>query len=242
MSRLPRQVEVLYHAKDQTREDVNDRKQPAYMGWAEDFVFAGLSAFLLFIAAFFKTHWYLCFIALMPFIYRAGRASVLSSLWLGLLFGISFFVTSGIDSGIAAGAAVSLRIASGIALFALFAGGLAWVRRRLGFNLILFALLWAAFELVLIKLGFIHGLFGDLKFSVPFFAVLGTVFGFVIVSFVIVLTNLLLALAIEKAIAAVKKARVIVYSDGEIWGWRLANKLRIENLYLIPEGRGPPIA
>ncbi|UCD95563.1 MAG: hypothetical protein JSU69_05800 [Candidatus Zixiibacteriota bacterium] len=235
-------MEVLFQAKDQARENVNDRKQPACVGWAEDFVFAGLSTFLLLIAASFRTHWYLCFIALMPFIYRAGRASVLSSLRLGLLFGISFFVTSGIDSAITAGASVSLRIVSGVFLFAIFAGCLAWVRRRLGFNLILFALLWAAFEFVLIKLGFIHGLFGDLKFTVPFFAALGTVFGFVIVSFVIVLTNLLLALAIEKAIAQVKKARVVVYSDKRTWGWQLRNKFRIENLYLVPESRAPPIA
>ena len=144
MSRLSRHAKVLFRADTQTSREVVKQHQSTYVVWAEDFVFAGLSAFLLLIAAFFKTHWYLCFVALMPFIYKAGRASVVSSFRLGLLFGLSFFVTSGIDAAIAGGEAVYLRVAAGITLFTLFAGGLAWVRRRFGFNLILFALLWAA--------------------------------------------------------------------------------------------------
>lgn len=216
-------------------------KRPSYLSWAEDFIFAGSSAVILLFANLFQPHWYLSFLALVPFIYRISRASVLSSIRLGFLFGLSFFAISAVDSLLVSPAGAALKILAGIAILTLFAGSAGWVRKCFGFNPLFVALLWAGFEYGLVKVGFIEGLFGEGKFSLPVFGAISAIFGFIIVSFIVVLANSLLVLAIEKVVSLIKDADATIHLGGMIVKLQLPCKVAVENFYLIPESRGPPL-
>jgi len=43
--------------------------KPSHPTWSESFIFAGGSAFLLFLAILFPDYWYVSFFALTPFLY-----------------------------------------------------------------------------------------------------------------------------------------------------------------------------
>jgi hypothetical protein len=86
--------------------------------FAENFLYAGSSAFFLLVANLFPNYWYLSFFALIPFIWRIIRLDALGALQLGLLFGFSFFSIYKLPD--------ALTIALGTVLFALFG----WVVAR----------------------------------------------------------------------------------------------------------------
>jgi apolipoprotein N-acyltransferase len=209
--------------------------------WAEDFIFAGTSAVLLLIANLFSSYWYFCFLALLPLIYRISRASLISSIRLGFLFGFSFSCILAINPLIISPLATALKIIPAVLVFTLFAGSVGWIRLRYGFNPVLVAVLWAGFEFGLVNLGFYEGLFGQAKFSLPVFSAISTIFGFIIISFIIVLANSLIILAIEKVVSFIKESDTTLRP--EALDWYIGGPCRApgENLYLIPESRAPPV-
>lgn len=216
------------------------RKDTVSIIWAEDFIFSGTSAVLLLVVNLFQAYWYFCFLALVPFIYRISRASIISSFRLGFFLGISFFAASAIDSFLVVPFETGLKILSAVAILTLFAGSVGWIRQCFGFNPILIALLWAGFELGLVKLGFIDGLFGEARFSLPFFKGLAAIFGFIIVSTILVFANSLIVLAIEKIVALVKKGALAILLPERGRNLYFPCEVSVENLYLIPESRAPP--
>lgn len=216
--------------------------KPFLVAWAESFIFAGSSAFLLLIASLLPDYWYFSFFALSPFLYRISKASPCESLRLGFLFGLSFFSVSLIDSPGSCPLPFLFKLLFSAGLFALFGWTIGWARNRLGFNPSLVALLWIALEIGLVKLGFVHGLFGRAEFSHPFFGGLVGLFGFLTVSAIIVLLNSLLVLAILKTIEVIRpQGRTINRSACEATRHLFSTpNLFAQKVYLVPEGRAPP--
>jgi hypothetical protein len=209
-------------------------------GWAADFLFAGTSALLLLIVNIFESYWYLSLLAILPFTYKISKASLKSSIRLGLILGLSFFGTLAIDLLLLSPFRAGLRIFVGGALFALLGGSIGYVRRRWGFNPLLIALIWTGYEWLLIKLGLISSLFGSAEMTLPLFNTLSTIFGFLIVSLIIVLTNSLMLLAIQKTITLLKTGQPSLYYYEPSWKISFDTIIAIRNLSLIPEGRAPP--
>jgi len=208
--------------------------------WAESFLFAGSSALLLLVATLFRDYWYLSFIALTPFLYRMFRADVKEALRLGFLLGLSYFSVLFLNLLLFAPAAALPKILGGTLLFSGFGLSVGLARRKWGFNPFLTALLWVAFELGLVKLGLVGGLFETVTASSPFLHGLAALFGFLVISVVIVLAASFLVLAIEKAIELVGARRRSEAADRASWGIVLASYICVQKYYLVPESRGPP--
>lgn len=213
----------------------------AVASWSESFIFAGGSSFLLLLAVLFPAYWYVSFFALAPFLYRIVRAAPNECLRLGIIFGLSFFVVSGIDSLMISPAAFLLRLLSGTALFGLFAWTMGWVRKRWGFNPFILVFLWVGLELGLVKLGFVGGLLGEARLSHHFIGSLVTLFGFLAVSAIIVLLNSLLVLTIVNTLRERRPRRRTVQEDERLLGFFSAAQPLGQRVYLVPEGRAPPI-
>lgn len=211
-----------------------------YLLWAETFIFAGASASLLLIARLFPDCWYLSLVALVPFLARVYRASAKEALRLGFLLGFTFFLVLGLNALPLSPFWSVAKILAGAALFAAFGGAVGWTRQRWGFNPAIVALLWVAFESGLIKLGFVGSVLGEAEFSGPFFHGLTALFGFLIISFLVVLCNSLIVAAIDKAISLAKARRFEVSVGERAWDLYFTTGLFAQKSYLVPEGRGPP--
>ncbi|HXF49324.1 MAG TPA: hypothetical protein VNL73_07865 [Verrucomicrobiae bacterium] len=213
-------------------------------GPADNFLFAGSSALLLLVANLFPNYWYLSFFALVPFLYRIIRLDALSTLQLGLFFGFSFFSIWKLSDLLVAPLITVLTISLGTVLFALFAWAVARAKEHFGFNPLFVALFWVGFELCLLKLGvFSVGAGSPRPFvgEAPFFHGLSVLFGFLAVSFVIVLVNSILVFAIEKAISLTKARGQGAWECESVWDLAPQPGLFAQKVYPTPQNRGPPL-
>jgi hypothetical protein len=209
---------------------------------AEDFLYTGTSALLLLVANLFPGYWYFSFIALFPFLWRINKASTSEAFRLGLLLGLTFFTFWSLDAFFVAPVSTTLKIIGGTLLFALWGWAVGFAKQFFGFNPIIVSCLWVFFELGLIKLGYTSGLLTHSTPSTPFFLRLATLFGFGIISFIIVLLNSFLIKAIEY-VAKVFKAQITGFSESErTWDFVEKNKLFSQKFFLIPQLRGPPVS
>jgi hypothetical protein len=225
--------------------------KPPVTTWSEDFIFSGGSAFLLLIAVLFPNYWYFSFFALAPFFYRlisakggsasGGKAAPSECLRLGFLFGLSFFSLAMLDSLITSPLPSVLKLFSGTALFALFGWTAGWARERWGFNPFILVFLWVGLEMGLVRLGFIGGLLGKGEFSQPFLHGLVVLFGFLTVSVAIVLFNSLLVIAIVKTLLLARANGNTVQEDEKTLDPFSTFALFAQRVYLVPDGRAPPL-
>jgi hypothetical protein len=214
---------------------------PPVATWAESFIFAGSSALLLLAANLLPHYWYLSLFALSPFLYRIIKAAPVESLRLGFLFGLSFFGALTISSLFVSPLISLVKLVSGTALFALFGWSIGWARQRWGFNPSLVALLWVGLQMGLVKLGLLGGFLGEAGFAHPFLHGLVGLFGFLTVSAIIVLLNALLVLVIVKTLEVRQPKRKQIPADEKSWVLFFTRNLVAEKVYLVPEGRAPPL-
>jgi apolipoprotein N-acyltransferase len=208
---------------------------------AEDFIYTGTSALLLLVANLFPGYWYFSFIALFPFLWRINKASTREAFRLGFLLGLIFFTFWSLDALLVTPASAILMIIGGTLLFALWGWTVGLTKQYFGFSPIIVSGLWVFFELGLIKLGYTSGLLTHSTPSTPFFLRLVTLFGFGIISFIVVLLNSLLVKVIERAVK-IFKATGIKFTTKEIfWSFAESHKLFSQRFFLTPHMRGPPI-
>jgi len=207
---------------------------------AEDFLYAGSSALLLLGANLFPQYWLASFVALVPLLSRIIKAGAGRALRLGTYFGLSFFGVLLLDLCIISPVAGLFKIACGTALFGLFGWTVAWGRRRWGFNPLIVSLLWIGLELAVIKLGFATGLLAGAKAGHPAFHGMAALFGFLSISFLIVLLDSLIISAID-AVSTLAPARESVSLRGERkWDLLLPPGPVAFELFFVPDVRGPP--
>lgn len=97
-------------------------------------------------------------------------------------------------------------------------------------------------ELGLIKLGFVGVvLLGKVECSQPFLHGLVSLFGFLTVSAIVVLLNSLLVLVIVKTLELTKPKGKAITEEEKEWGFFLLLKILAQKVYLVPEGRAPPL-
>lgn len=207
---------------------------------AEDFLYCGSTALFLLIADLFPAYWYFSFIALLPFLWRVSKASPAEALRLGLLLGVTFFSFSSLDALLVAPVTRILKVFCGTLLFALWGWGVGLARQYLGFNPVIVAGLWVFFELALINLGYTTGLLAYSTPSDSFALRILTLFGFGVISFLVVLLNSVLVRVVEYAVK-VFKARAVEFSSKEPLVDPTVESIFVpQKFFLVPQLRGPP--
>ncbi len=208
--------------------------------WAESLIYAGSSAFLVLIANQFPIYWYLSFIALVPLLYKLSCAGRIEAMKLGLVFGLCFFSVTFSNGLILTTTEHVAKFVCGVASCAMFGFMVGLARERYGFNPIIVSILWVGFELALIKVGLTHRPFELAEKSGPFLHGMTALFGFLFVSFVIVLINATWLLAMEAAVALFRCRRTSVSASETIRNFGSTAGYVPAELYLIPETRAPP--
>lgn len=219
------------------------RGKPPIGGLAGNFLFAGSSALFLLVANLVPHYWYLSFFALIPFLYHIIRLNALGALQLGLFFGFSYFSIYKLPDLFAVPLLTVLTVSLGAVLFALFGWAVAHTKECFGFNPLFVALLWVLFELALIKVTTVGTDVGANLQLRPsgFFHGLSVLFGFLAVSFVIVLVNSILVFAIEKTVSLAKARGQGVWENESVWDLAPIPRLFAQKVYPTPQNRGPPL-
>ncbi len=208
--------------------------------WAQDFLWAGSSAFLLLAARLTPGFWYLSVFALFPFLARTYRATASQAMRLGLMFGLAFYAISGADGALVEPLSALARIGAAAVLVSVVAWAAAWSREQWGFNPIIVALLWVALEIGLIRFGIGGSLVTQQVLSIQFFHGLATLFGFLILSFLVVLINSVIIAFVDKALALARARGHGVIKSERQWNLHAIAGLLAQDSYLVPESRGPP--
>ena len=227
--------------------------EAANQAWARSFLFSGMSALLLAIAALRPEITYLHFVALVPFLYglllETGQgARPGNSIRLGFLLGLTYFGVTLADSLLISPVAALFKLAGGATLFAFFGWTVGQTRRRWGFNPLLLASIWVVFELALIRIGLIDDILGAQALisgsaqstAAVFLYKTAVIFGLLAISFIIVLLNSVFVLAIETIVALAKTPGMALADSDEIGDPILTPGLAAQRLYLAHEGRAPP--
>jgi len=190
--------------------------------WAENFLCAGSSALLISVPHFYPELWFFSLFALVPFLWRVTRVSLKESLALGGLLAVSYaFVACSFDSWAFSGPHL-LTLVSLILLFAIYAAFVSAVKKHLGFNAIFIAALWLPIEYVISHYANLEYLFAVVPDESGLMFRFGSLFGLLMVSFVIVIVNALILTTLGRILRALRS--------------RDAHTITIENLVVAPSG------
>ena len=206
------------------------------------FLCAGTSALLISVAHLFPEFWFVSLFALVPFLWLAIRATLPESVILGCLLATSYYlVTFPTWSGAAAGLFL-LKLLGLNTIFALYAAAVNRIGRHIGTNAIFVAALWLPLEYTLSHysgLGNLFALSGNE--SVLLFRI-GSLFGMLMISFVIVLANLLVLLFLRQVVHALRsKARLPARADKP--AYLPFKEILLEgHWYYFSDPRAPPLA
>jgi len=205
------------------------------------FIYAGLSALLLLLSNLYSTLWFLSFFALIPLLIRGFRSNKAESILLGTLFGLIYFTINSLQLIDGHLIAIFTKILIGTLLSAGFVYSIYFIKKNFGLNPVFISILWIAFEFVLIKLGFINDLLGGEVLSQRYFYGISTLFGFLIISLIIVIINALLIIAVNRFMCWAKSRQAQMPVGERTWNLYTKVGFFADNFYLSPDNRGPPI-
>lgn len=163
----------------------------------ECFLFAGSSALLLSLAHVRSEFWFVSLFALVPFLWRAVKASLSESIVLGGLLAISYSLVTVPVALWVSPDGLPLKLLVLGTLFTLYAVGVSRASMCFGFNAVLIAFLWLPVEYVLSHYAHLGDIFALSEVNSSLFIRIGSLFGMLIVSFAVVLVNSLLIVALE---------------------------------------------
>ena len=217
----------------ETNKDVTVR-------YGESFLCGGTSALLISIAHLHSNCWFVSLFALVPFLWQATRVSIRESVVLGVLLATSYsFVTMDVAPWATPGPFL-LKLFSLNILFALYGTVVNRLAKRVGFNAVFIAVFWLPLEYVLRQYAHLSSIFTFSETDSTFFIRIGSLFGTLMVSFVVVLINSLIVVVSEHIVRALySNATSPVENDErfyeEYWEYKL------EKLwYYFTDSRAPP--
>lgn len=207
---------------------------------AEHFLYAGISALLLSIPHLHPQLWSISCFALVPFLWRVARIRFIESLILGVMLAVSYCFAVFAPALWISSPEIFVKLSAFCVLFALYAGAVNRIARHLGMNVIFIAVLWLPLEHLLNSAVKIGGILAVPAGETGIVFRIGTLFGMLVVSFLVVAANLVV-LALVKQLVKALKVRPDVKSGSFVRYYNpggLSINQRLRYYFIIP--RAPP--
>ena len=208
--------------------------------WCEIFSVAGFSALMVLIAHSSTAYEYFALVAAAPLLAAVGRIGPYDAARLFTTFAVALLGVRELDSICTSPVLYGVRVGGAGLIAAVFGLLFGFARRRFGFNPILLALLWVGFELAVVETGIAPFVLSSNEPSGAFSIGISQVFGFAILSLLIILVNSLVLIAIDRIVSAegrVSEKRV----NERQWNPSFAPGPFADTLFLVPQRRGPPV-
>lgn len=197
---------------------------------------------LISIAHLYPQFWFVSLFALVPFLWRAIRASLGGAVILGCLLATShYLVTFPAGSGATAGVFV-LKLLGINAIFALYAAAVNRIGRHIGINAVFVAALWLPLEYALSRYSGLGSLFAlsAFEFGWPVMTRIGSLFGALMISFIIVFVNTLVLLCVNQVARALRARSGLSASADKPTYASFKVKLPDGHWYYYSDPRAPP--
>jgi apolipoprotein N-acyltransferase len=205
-----------------------------------DFLCAGSSAALLSISRIYPHLWFVSLFALVPFLWRSIRVTLPGSISLGSMLAISYFLVIIPFEDWINPTACLYKLILLIVLFALYGIIVNRTSRHIGFNAVAIAILWLPLEYALTRYAGKDGLFIFPKPDDSLAIRIGSLFGMLFISFIIVSINAWLLILIGQVIRQRKSETGYSSHAGEKAD-APEEKIIGQRAYSLPNRRAPPL-
>ncbi|MCX6828782.1 MAG: hypothetical protein NT002_05805 [candidate division Zixibacteria bacterium] len=211
-----------------------------HIQFLEHFVWAGSSAFLLLLAHFYPGIGFLSLFALVPFLWKAGTTDIRGSIESGIILSIAYATVAYPAELINAPPHFLFNLVAMGFILAVFALAVNRIRKHWGFNPLIIAILWLPLEYALRHLTNLGGIFLPASENSGLLIRIGSLFGSLLVSFLIVFLNSILILTFEKAFSKIRLGRTGVNCADRTLISTQVNPFVGTDFYSISESRAPP--
>ncbi len=196
----------------------------------ENFVYAGSSALFLSIVHLYPDYWFFSFFALVPFLGALLRAGRNSPSALGTILAVCYMLVVNYVEVFSSPLLFFAKLAVLAGVFSLYGHILINVKHRIGLNVILIAILWLPLEYFLTHYLGWEDLFALSAQESSLLLRIGSLFGILMITFMIVIINTILLLIVRRVWQALTTHRY----------FSLKNVIRFLSFFketLLPRGR-----
>ncbi len=204
------------------------------------FLPAGISALLLSIAHFQPLLWFISLFALVPYLWKLKRIDLQGSIILGATFAICFSFVAFIDELLLSPAAFGFKVLVLIIIFSVFGIAVSRTSKHICCYPIFIAALWIPLEYFLIHYAGIEEIFNSRSIGPNWLIRMGSLFGLLTISFIIMLINSAILLLIERARRIRFSVIGLIFSNTGILFRRFENIGLTKRRYYLPNLRAPP--
>jgi apolipoprotein N-acyltransferase len=209
---------------------------------SENFLCAGSSALLVAVAQLHPEYWYASLFALIPFLWRVIRAGLPQAIVLGAMLATSYtFVALPAHAWVTPGAFVFQLLGLNL-LFAFYAIVVNRIGKHIGFNAVFIAALWLPLEYALSHYAGLGSLFALSADESGLLVRIGSLFGMLMISFVVVLVNTVILIFLRHAAQALLCKSLLVFKDKRKTYLSFKEILFETRRYYFPSPRAPPLS
>lgn len=206
----------------------------------ETFLYAGTSVLLVAAPRLHPDFSFISLFALVPFLWRAIHVNAIESLVLGASFGTMFYFVTAQFSQAGIPTIVFPYLTAVIVLLSLYGLAVNRIAKHIGINAIFLAVVWLPVEYVLGICTHLRGIFVFSDLDSPIVVRMNSLFGVLIVSFLIVLINTLILLISDRlARCSWSRASHRAEDPEQVLAICKTNSI-FEYPYCIPAVRPPP--
>lgn len=205
------------------------------------FLCAGSSALILSIAHIYPEYWFVSLFALVPFLWRLNRVSLSGSIVLGIILASCYTFVAFTGEILVAPSAFLFKLFCLSLIFSIFGITVNRVRKHIGFNPVFIAALWLPLEYILTHSTSLGNIFALSNISSGFMVRFASLFGFLMLSFSIVLINSLILMFIEHIGRRVFSKGKIRFAKEKQWYRQFKNIIIFKRWYHFLDPRAPPL-
>ncbi|MFQ6008586.1 MAG: hypothetical protein ACE5K8_06490 [Candidatus Zixiibacteriota bacterium] len=207
----------------------------------ENFLWAGTSALLIAAAHLYIALWWLSLVALAPFLWRTVKATLFDSFILGAFLAISYcFVAFPVHSLFVPSQLLVNLLAFNF-LFIFYTVAVNRIGKHIGFNAVFIAALWLPLEYALSHYAGFVGIFalsiGDSSLAYR----IASLFGLLMVSFVVVLVNTLILIFVKRVVDVLRSKAIFPVKVVKQAYPPLKEIFVERRWYSFPDVRAPPL-
>jgi len=205
------------------------------------FLCAGSSALLLSIAHQYPVVWFISMFALVPFLWRVINGNISGSIILSVIFASCYMLIAYPDEIVISPSAFLIKFIFLNFIFSVFGISVNRISRHFGFNPVFIAALWLPLEYILIHYAGFETIFTFTGSGSGFVLRLASLFGFLIVSFCIILINSIILMFLEHVYFKGFSSGKFRFSKERFFYLRSENNFPLRNWNYTLNPRAPPL-
>jgi len=223
------------------RPEIQAVRKDSTLQFLEDFLGAGTSALILSWAHIYPAYWFVALFALLPFFWRLTRANLYRSVILGTILAGCYAFVAFTGEILLSFPTFLFRLFLLSLIFSAFGIAVNRTKRYIGFNAALIAVLWLPLEHILTHYAHLGSIFAFPETDSALLLRIGSLFGILMVSFVVVFVNSLILLFLKHVVQALSSRKVFPAKDHKRLYLPFKEIILEKRWYYFPDPRAPPV-